>query len=50
MGGGAADVLRAVEFVDAAGQQHAVAVQHHGAFGAGLPGDGRWLRERGLNN
>lgn len=44
-GGGAADVLSAVELIDAAGQQHAVAVQHHGAFGAGLAGDRKWLRE-----
>lgn len=35
---GAAHVLGAVELVDAAGQQHAVAVQHHGALGTGLAG------------
>lgn len=40
-GGGAAHVLGAVELVDAAGQQHAVAVQHHGALGTGLTGQKR---------
>lgn len=34
--GGAADVFCAVELVNAAGEQHAVAVQHHGAFGTSL--------------
>lgn len=36
--GRAAHVLCAVELVDAARQQHAVAVQHHGALGTGLTG------------
>lgn len=35
---GAAHVLCAVELVNATGQQHAIAVQHHGALGTGLTG------------
>lgn len=34
--GGAANVFCAVELVNATGEQHAVAVQLHGAFGASL--------------
>lgn len=33
---GAADVFCAMELVNAAGEQHAIAVQHHGAFGTSL--------------
>lgn len=35
---GAAHVLCAVELVNATGQQHAIAMQHHGALGTRLAG------------
>lgn len=42
--GRAAHVLGAVELVNATGEQHAVAVQHHGALGTGLTG---WKKRTG---
>lgn len=36
--GGAAHVFCALELINATGQQHAIAVQHHGALAAGLRG------------
>lgn len=50
--GGAAHVFCSLELIDATGQQHAIAVQHHGALAAGLGGKrkGHVARVRSLSN
>lgn len=50
--GGAAHVFCALELINATGQQHAIAVQHHGALAAGLGGKrkGHVARGRSLSN
>lgn len=50
--GGAAHVFCALELINATGQQHAIAVQHHGALAAGLGGErkGHVARGRSLSN